>query len=611
MKERTINEVFLHRKQRFGDRLAVEKRIRGTWQGASWNHYYDNSREVGLGLRSLGVCRGDRVAILSENRLEWLYADMGGLGIGACIVPIYPTLTSDECAYILSNAGVKVLFVENTEQMAKGLPAGETCPDLEAMVIMEGAVPPGAPPWVMGFEALREKGRALHGEDPGCFERLSLAVAPEDPATIVYTSGTTGLPKGAVILHKNIMAVVHALDAIRPRYGVDTDRTVPFLPLSHVFERVAGHFFGMYVGITASYAEGIDTILQDIQEKRPTVVLAVPRVCEKIYQRIQNQVKGQPPWKQRLFHWAVGVGTRVSQAREARTRPSPLVQVQYRLAYALVFKKLREALGGRVRWITASGAPTPEEIIRFFNAAGIMVIEGYGMTECTAPATMSNLADYRIGTAGRPLPGVEIGLAPDGEVLIRGDNVFKGYWRMEKESREAFTPEGFLKSGDIGVFTDEGFLKIIDRKKDLIITSGGKNIAPQKIENLFKGDPLFSQVIVIGERRNYLTALMNLDLTLGAQIAREQGIPFEQPVDLLDTPAFLRIVETRVAACNQHLARYETIKKYALLRQEFSKETGELTATLKVRRKVVREKYADIIASMYDAPPEVRPATLS
>jgi long-chain acyl-CoA synthetase len=285
---------------------------------------------------------------------------------------------------------------------------------------------------------------------------------------------------------------------------------------------------------------------------------------------------------------------------EERKPVPPLLRFKYRVAYHLIFKKLKEALGGRVRWITASGAPTSPEIIRFFIAAGIMVIEGYGMTECTAPATMSNLADYKIGTVGKPLPGVEIKIADDGEILVKVANVFRGYWKMEEETRNSFTEDGYFLTGDTGTISEDGFLKIVDRKKDLIITSGGKNVAPQKIENLFKGDPLFAQVIVIGEKRKYLTALMNINPDHAVQVARASNIPFDKPEDLLENREFLAVVDERVAELNAYLARYETIKRYTIIEHQFSKETGELTATLKVKRRVVRERYRDLIDSMYD-----------
>jgi len=356
----------------------------------------------------------------------------------------------------------------------------------------------------------------------------------------------------------------------------------------------------MYVGITASYAESLDTLIQDIQEKRPTVVLAVPRVLEKVYQQILSQVQDQTPFKQKVFYWGQKVGSKISELREQKKNPGFNLSLKYKIAYAIIFKKLQNALGGRVRWMTASGAPTAREIILFFNSAGIMVIEGYGMTECCAPATMSNIADYRIGTVGRPLPGVDITIADDGEILIKGDNVFKGYWKMPEETKDSFTQDGYFMSGDIGLFDEAGFLMITDRKKDLIITSGGKNVAPQKIENLIKSDPLFLEAIVIGDKRKYLTVLVNISQEQAERIAKEKGINVNSLHDLFNNPRFKTIVEEHIEKCNQKLARYETVKKVGIIKNEFSKETGELTATLKVKRKAVQQKYQSIIDSLYE-----------
>lgn len=597
--ERTVNEIFRNRMIKYGDRLAVEKKRRGAWERASWNQYYERSRSVGLGLVSLGVKKGDRVSLVSENRLEWLYTDMGTLGVGAVLVPIYSTLTAEEIEFIVSHSESKVLIVENNEQLEKALGARKKCPRLEKIVLIETEGVSLMPQGVISFADVMQAGRRKHDEDPKLFDRLADEVNLEDLATIVYTSGTTGHPKGAMISHKNIMAQIKALASVEPQYAFDTDQSVPFLPLSHVFERIAGHFFGMYVGLTSSYAESMDTIVQDIQDRRPNVILAVPRVCEKVYQRITMQVRNEPAWKQKVFFWGQKVGAKISDYRERKKRIPLLLRFKYFIAFQMIFKKLQNALGGRVRWMTASGAPTAREIIQFFNGAGIQVIEGYGMTELTAPGTMSNLADYRIGTVGKPLLGVDIKLDNDGEILVKGDCVVKGYWRNDEATKEAFTPDGYLRTGDIGVFTEEGFLIITDRKKDLIITSGGKNVAPQNIENLFKSDPLFTQCIVIGEKRKYLTALINVDRQIAAKLAEERGIGFEDPEELLEKPEFLKVLDEHVAERNSHLAKYETIKKYRIIRQDFSKETGELTATLKVKRKVVQEKYGSVIESMY------------
>ncbi len=597
--EKTIVEVFANRVARFGDRLAVEKKRNGCWQGVSWRQYWSAARAVGLGFHHLGVRPGDRVALLAENCLEWLFTDMGTLAIGGCVVTVYPTLTADEIAYIVADAGARILVVEDNHQLQKVLAVREKCPLLEKIVVIfpQDADLPARD--VEAFADLTNRGREEHQRDRQAFHRLTAEVEPADLATLVYTSGTTGAPKGVVINHGNIMAVIHALDRIRPAYADESDQTVPFLPLSHVFERAAGHFFGMYRGITASYADDINSLLQDFKEKRPTMILAVPRVCEKVYQKICMQVERQPAWRQRIFYWGQSVGARVSTCREAK-RPVPLaLGLQFHLAYRLIFRKLRQALGGRVRWMTASGAPTAREIILFFNAAGIMVVEGYGMTECFAPATMSNLADYRIGTVGRPLPGVDIKLAADGEILIKGPNVFQGYWGLEEQTREAFTPDGYFKSGDIGAFDADGFLTITDRKKNLIITSGGKNIAPQKIENLFLSDPLFAQFLVIGERRKFLSALVTINLDVARQRARAHGIEVRDPQALFSDRTFLDIVDAHVQAKNLQLARFETIKRYRIVPREFSQEKGELTPSLKLRRRKIEANFNALIEDMY------------
>ncbi len=598
--EKSINEVFVNRVNQYKDRLAVEKKLDGAWESATWSQYYERSRAAGLAFRDLGVDKGDRLALLSENRLEWLYTDMGSLGIGACVVPVYATLTAEEVSYVVENSGAKAIVVEDRIQLEKGLYALENCQDLREIVVMN---PDGADtnrPDVITFAELLEKGEKIHQSDPGLFQTLSEAVEPEDLATIVYTSGTTGVPKGAMITHKNIMAVLQSLDAIRPRFASDTDHSTPFLPLSHVFERAAGHFYGMYRGITASYCESILTVLDDIQEKKPTIILAVPRVCEKIYQRILGQVEKQPKWRRAIFHWGRKVGARISAMREQKQEAPLIPMLQYYIAHRLIFKKLHQALGGRVRWLTASGAPTSREIILFFNSAGIMVVEGYGMTECFAPAAMSNLSDYRIGTVGRPLPGMEIKLADDGEILIKGDNVFKGYWQMEKETKESFDENGFLMSGDIGEFDNRGFLKITDRKKNLIITSGGKNVAPQKTEHTFMRDPMFNHFLVVGEGKKHLSALVSINLDRAVSSARKRHISFEEPEELLENDAFLSLLDERLARGNQQLASYETIKKIRLIKKEFTQEGGELTPSMKMKRKVIQSRYEDLIDSMYD-----------
>ena len=596
-----LSQIFRHQAGKYNNRLAVEKRLQGVWRGWSWREYYDTAKAVGLGLHGLGIRRGDRVSILSENRLEWIAADMGIIGIGACSVPIYVTLLAPEVAYIIGNSESKVFIAENRIAVQKALDEINKCPTLEKIIVIEAEGCDLSHPLLLSFAELLRLGRMQDAKEPGLFETLTDAVDTDDLATIVYTSGTTGPPKGAMISHGNILAVFAGLDAVVPAY--ETDVTVPFLPLCHVFERVAGHFYGMKVGVTAHYAQSFETIVEDIRTKKPTVILAVPRVCEKIYARIVAQVKEQPAWKQRVFAWAGEVGARVGALRE-RKKPVPtLLAWQHKLAFRLVYRKLNDALGGRVRWMTASGAPLSREITDFFNASGIFVIEGYGMTETTAPVSLNVIDDYRFGTTGKPLPCNQVKIAPDGEILVKGGNVIRGYWKMQEQTKNLFTPDGWLMTGDIGRLDEEGFLAITDRKKDLIITAGGKNIAPQNIEGLFLKNPLFEHVLVIGDRRRYLTALMTLNFTEAARLAREEGIAFETKEELLGRPDFLAVVDRYVQERNRQLARYETIKTYRIIPESFSEQTGELTPSLKLKKKVVMEKHRGLIESMY--PPEV------
>ena len=596
---RNLSQIFRTQAEKYNNRLAVEKRLGGVWHGWSWREYYDTAKAVGLGLYRLGVRKGDRVALLSENRLEWLAADMGILGIGACTVPVYVTLLAPEVAYIISNSESKVFIAENLIAVRKALDELDKCPTLEKIVVIETEGCDLSHPLLLSFEELIRTGQTLEREEPGLFERLANDVATEDLATLVYTSGTTGPPKGAMISHGNILAVFEGLDAVVPAY--ETDVTVPFLPLCHVFERIAGHFYGMKVGVTAHYAQALDTIVEDIKAKRPTIVLAVPRVCEKIYARIVSQVKQQPAWKQRVFAWAGQVGARVGVLRERKKPVPPMLALQHKIAFNLVYKKLNDALRGRVRWMTAAGAPLSREIANFFNASGIFVIEGYGLTETTAPVSLNVIDDYRFGTTGKPLPCNEVRIAPDGEILVKGGNVIRGYWKMPEQTKNVLTEDGWLMTGDIGRLDEDGFLAITDRKKDLIITSGGKNIAPQNIEGLFLKNPLFEHVLVVGDRRRYLTALMTLNLDEATRLAREARIDFTTKEELLAKPEFLSVLDQHVQERNQHLARYETIKAYRIIPESFSEKAGELTPSLKLKKKVIMDKYRDLIESMYPA----------
>lgn len=599
MEEKTINQVFRNRVKKYGDRLCVEKRMGNTWEAATWNQYYERARAAGLGFYEIGVRKGDFIAILSDNRLEWIYSDMGGLGIGACVFGIYSTGKEDEVDIIVANSGATVIVVENAVQLAKAKFAMKKNPALKTIVIIDDKDKAANGKDIITFSALTETGAKKHKADSNLFEKLADAVGPDDLALLQYTSGTTGVPKGAMITHGVLMANITALDAVRPSYGYDTDNVVGFLPLSHIFERVPVHLYVMYKGITKHMAGSIDTIVEDIQLKKPTIMFAVPRVLEKIYQKMQHGVSQKPPVVQKLFKWAQEVGSQVSICQEQR-KPVPFgLKIKHKIAYALVFKKLQMALGGRIRWMCAAGAPIAREIVNFFNGAGIFVLEGWGMSETTGGGTLSNLDDFSPGSVGRPLPGLDIKIAGDGEILVKGPGVFKGYLNMEEETKAAFTSDGYLMTGDIGKFDEKGLLYITDRKKDLIITAGGKNIAPQKIETLFKENPLFTQFVVIGDRKKYLVGLANIDMAIAADLAKKNNVQFEKAGDLVNKPEFLKLVDTAVEERNSHLGKVETIKQYKIVTTEFSKDTGELTTTLKVKRKAVLEKYKGLIDQMY------------
>lgn len=599
MQEKTINQVFRNRVKKYGDRLAVEKNIDGQWQTATWNEYYERSRNTGLGLYELGVRHGDRIAILSENRLEWIYTDMGGLGIGACVVPIYATVPAKDVEYVINNCDAKVVVVEDSNQLTKTLTAKSNCPNLEKIVVIDPTDCKIDGNEILRFKDLVTLGAKRYKAEPDLFEKLADAVTPGDLLTLQYTSGSTGLPKGAILTHGNIMATMKSLASVTPPYADDTDNVVGFLPLSHVFERIPVHFFVMYTGLTKSYAGSMDTLVEDIQTKKPTVLFAVPRVHEKIYQKMTMAIKEKPPVVQKLFAWAQDIGNQISRCNEEKITPPFGLRFKHKLAYKLVFKKLQAAMGGRVRWMCAAGGPIAKEIVNFFNAAGIFVVEGYGMSEASGGITLSNLDDFCPGSVGRPLPGIDIKIADDGEILVKGDMIAKGYWKLEDKTKDAFDEDGYLHTGDVGRFDEKGLLYITDRKKDLIITSGGKNIAPQKIESLFKNSPLFAQFIVIGDARKYLTALMVFNPEVASMMANEHDIAFNDPSELNTNPDFLKLVDQIVEAKNSELARVETIKKYRVLPSDFTIDGGELTVSLKVKRNVVRDKYENVIESMY------------
>ncbi len=549
------------------------------------------SRDVAAALEGRGIARGGRVAILSPNRLEWALADFGCLCAGIVDVPIYPTLPAPQVAYILRDSGARLVFVPDAAQMAKVREAVAECGQPIEIVVFKA--PPELPEGVVAWDDFLAEGSRLSVESS--FERFrekALEARPEDVATILYTSGTTGDPKGVMLTHENVGANVIAADMVlRLRPG---DSTVSFLPLSHILQRMVDYLF-VYRGVTIVHARAVATGVEDMATVRPTVAVAVPRVYEKIHEAIMR-CSGA---KKRLVEWAVGVADRVADFRLAGRMPTGTLAIQYWIADGLVFSKVRAAVGGRMRWFVSGSAPLSPELGRFFYSIGLTILEGYGLTE-TSPVTNVNTEEhFRIGTVGKPVPSTEIRIAEDGEILVRGPQVMKGYFKRPEETARAIDPEGWFHTGDIGEIDEDGFLRITDRKKDLIVTAGGKNVAPQPIENRLKANPFVEQAVLVGDRSRFITALIVPAFEHLEAWAESRGIPWSNRKTLISDTAVRKHMDAEVARELRGLAAFERPKKIVLLEDEFTIGDGTLTPTLKVKRKVIQERFAHLIDSSY------------
>ena len=568
---------------------------RGAWRLVPWTEVDRRTREVGNGLLALGVGRGDRVALLSETRLEWTLCDYAILCIGAVTVPVYPTASTRDVAHILRDAGVTAVFCENAAQAAKVREAAGELAALRHVVVIDdpdrgpaGEREGGAGPTPTTLDRLAAIGVAHAASHHDAFDLAVDAVRPDDPASFVYTSGTTGPAKGCIHLHRNWTAVTRSVLEV-PDLVPAGDRVILFLPLAHIFARLLQ--FAAAVGdLTLYYAESIPKVADNIVEVRPHLLPTVPRVLEKIHAAVQANLAAATGPRGRLAAWALGVGRRVSSLRRTG-RPIPLsLQAQHALADRLVFAKIKARLGGEVRYVICGGAPLAKEIIEFFHAVDILVLEGYALTESTMATTINRPHRYRLGTVGPALPYWELRLAADGEIECRGPGVFAGYHGDPEATAATMRDGGWLATGDVGTLDADGFLSITDRKKDLIVTAGGKNVAPQNIENLLKARPGVSQAVVVGDRRPFLTALVTLD-----REELERVAPGADPGDA----ATRAIVQRYVDDLNRELSGHEQIRRFAILPQDFSQETGELTPTLKVKRRLIAERHGDEIERLY------------
>src|SRR5712691_743374 len=589
MAQETLARMFWSRVDHGANRPAQQFKRDGRWHTLTWRQIGDIVEEIALGLLALGRQKGDAVALLSASRAEWVHADMAILSAGCVTVPVYPTYPPDLVAYVINDSQARTVIVEDSAQLAKALEARSKIEGLEQIVVIAGYEPTQPPATVLTWDMLRRLGRDRRDALKSTLVERVGSTTSADVATIVYTSGTTGPPKGVVQTHGNHLAAVTASGQATP--AQEGWVHLLFLPLAHSFARLES-FLGPYKGLTTAFAENLDKVGDNLKEVRPHFICSVPRVFEKVYAKILAGVDAGSPLKKRIFNWAMDVGREVSRREQAGQPVRGALALKRNLADRLVFEKLHVALGGRLRWAVSGGAPLARDIAEFFHSAGILILEGYGLTETCPVLTFNRPARFKFGSVGQALPGVTLKIAPDGEILARGANVAtRGYYRQPEATREVFEPEGWFHTGDIGRVDEDGFLFITDRKKDLIVTAGGMNIAPQNIENLLKADPFISQVMVYGDRRPYPVALITVNPDELGKFAREQGILTTDPAVVTKHPKVVERVARIVEERNTHLQSYAKIKKFAVLPVDFTQEGGELTPTLKVKRKVVSDKY--------------------
>ena len=589
----TINQMVQNTIQQHGSQTALSHKVDKEYQDISYATLAERIKDFCLGLTQLGLQKGDRVALLSENRPEWAITDLAILAGGGVTVPMFSTLTSAQVEYIVRDSGAKILCVSSERQLQKIKDWDENVPtSLQHIIIFDELQDDS----VCTFDQVCELGQGVENGDQ-VYQQTSEAVTPDDLASIIYTSGTTGDPKGAMLTHSNFMSNVQAATGV-VSLGPD-DVFLSFLPLSHVFERMGGHYLPLSSGATIAYAESPFTIRQNMQEVRPTIMMSVPRVYEAMHERILNSVKEGSPTKQKIFHWSVGVGSKVSQAIQQKKKPSLGLSMKASIANKLVFEKLKAVTGGRLRFFVSGGAPLSKAIAEFFHAAGILILEGYGLTE-TSPVICVNRPDqWKFGTVGPVIPGIEVKIAEDGEILSRGPHIMQGYFNKPSDTAEAIDADGWFYTGDIGEIDEEGFLTITDRKKNLLILSNGKNIAPQPIENQLKESPYISEIMLLGDQRRTITALIVPNYDALKEFAEEQQLEAEDIPALLQTQEVQRLIRGEINQYSPDYADFERVRMFTLMEKEFSEESGEMTPTLKLKRSVIMENHKAAIDQMY------------
>jgi long-chain acyl-CoA synthetase len=602
---KSVSEMFFDRVAQRGANHAVQfKEGRAPYQFMSWQDYGGLVREIAFGLAAAGLEKGGTIAIFSQGTHLWVAADFAIIANGAKSVPIYPTSSTADIESILTNSEASMIFVQEEKLLKKIVDVHKQLPFLKKIVLMTTAADAetikktagASASAVISIEELKEGGKELSLAQPNLISNRSQNISLSDPATIIYTSGTTGVPKGAVLTHSNILSVISAIQPVLPISEADV--YLSYLPLSHVFERICGEFYWANCGGVIAFAESIEAMAKNLAEVEPTMMLVVPRVLDRIYTKVKSGIAGASPRAQKLIDWALEVGKEVVRTRADGKPMRFALKIKYAVSEKLVFKKLRDKIGKRLRLVVSGGAPATPSVIEFFNSIGIPTVEGYGLTETCAPSNVNPPRRVKIGTVGPMLPSVDIKIAEDGEILLKGPSIVQSYFKNEQATQEAFR-DGWFLTGDIGTIDSDGYLRITDRKKDLIINAAGKNIAPQRIETLIKSIPLVSQAVVFGDKQKALVALVTFDELATIEHARDANWQFNEFSDLANGADLCEYLKKELRLRSGQLADYEQIKKFKILSQDLSVEAGELTATLKVKRNAIAKKYAQTILELY------------
>ncbi|MFC1885011.1 AMP-dependent synthetase/ligase, partial [Thermodesulfobacteriota bacterium] len=598
MTTETVPHYFRETVKKYADRAALRKKELGIWHDISWNEYYRLSKCVGSALISMGLEKGDCVSIIGDNCPEWVIIDMGVQCAGGVSAGVYSTNAWPQVEYVIQNSESKFFFVENEEQLDKWLNFRDNVPELKKVIVwdLEG-LRHFEDPMVMTYDELIETGEKIIEKEPDLYEKRSDTVEPEDLSVLIYTSGTTGPPKGAMLTHKNVTWMGHAVTLSNEVF--DTDEVMSFLPLCHIFERLFSVFVHIIHGYTVNFIESLDTVTDNMREISPTVGYAVPRIWEKYLSAVYIRMSDATWFKKLVFGLSYKIGKKRSSLKMNFKQVPFYIEAAYKLAYLAVFRKLKERLGfDRLRIAYSGAAPIAPDVLHFFQSIGVNLVEGYGQTESTGVTTTSIADRVKFGKVGQPLHGVQIKIAEDGEILVNSPGVFKGYYNDPESTAETIV-DGWLHSGDVGEIDEDGFLQITDRKKDIIVTAGGKNITPQYIENKLKASPFINDAVVIGDKMKFLTSLIMIDEDNVVKYAQDNKVQFSTYKDLTQSPEIVNLIQDEVDKVNDTLARVEQIKKFSLLPKKLYEEDGEVTPTMKVKRKYVNEAFKDLIEGMY------------